>query len=593
MSHNRYKMESKLDWIVFFLISLFCFFTFQQGDILHTGGSSFAYLNGHILDFYDYNAQFMEVNNYLPSTYILFAIWNLPIRLLGIVTEPAKTVGMGVLFWYKLLPTLFYFASGLVFHKILQQFNATEIQAKIGTFIFLSTPIGFFSQFIFGQYDSFTLFFVLLGLYYWIKDKSFKFILFFGLAITFKYTALLIFIPLLLLREKRYVRIIIDCLLALLPFALEVLIYIPSEAFRNGVFGFGAVNYITGIQFTATYFQIAPFIVLWLLLCGVAFFQNCNKRIEEYKWAIYLSSLVCFLTFGLCQWHPQWLLFMVPFLVLGMLLHERFDAFLLIDLLLMGVFVLVTITLWSNHVDQNLMELGIFQDVIERKGGFALTMSQLLHAPDLIYSCSAFTGVLLVATLFKHPKHLLNQISEKITEFTGLVRLRFIGGVAIFIIPAIVCFGVLLTQSDLILSSGDMSEPLTAMNETSDVRQYFSAPDSKISEIRIAVGTYAKENHGTLVVELHEAASEKLIAKAEADISQFEDNSYCTVVFPNTELDNSEQYYLSFFVERETDADLLTIYRTTDETATENNYAMINGKAVNYNLCVGLYGERI
>ena len=71
MSHNRYKMESKLDWIVFFLISLFCFFTFQQGDILHTGGSSFAYLNGHILDFYDYNAQFMEVNNYLPSTYFV------------------------------------------------------------------------------------------------------------------------------------------------------------------------------------------------------------------------------------------------------------------------------------------------------------------------------------------------------------------------------------------------------------------------------------------------------------------------------------------------------------------------------------------
>ena len=31
------------DWVVFFIIAFFCFVTFQQGDIFHTGGSSFAY----------------------------------------------------------------------------------------------------------------------------------------------------------------------------------------------------------------------------------------------------------------------------------------------------------------------------------------------------------------------------------------------------------------------------------------------------------------------------------------------------------------------------------------------------------------------
>lgn len=583
----------KCDWLLFGLAAVFCFFIFQQGDILHTGGSSFAYLNGHILDFYDYNVQYMSVNNYLPSTYILFAIWNIPIRVLGLVVEPTQTVGLSVLLWYKLLPTLFYFGSAMIFYRILLQLGTTRKQAELGAFIFMSSPIGFFSQFIFGQYDSFTLFFVLCGVYFWIKNDFWRFVIFFGVGITFKYTALLVFVPLLLLREKRYFRIIKGCLLAIFPFALEVIIYIPSEAFRNGVFGFGAVGYLTGLQFTTTSFQISPIIVLWLLLCGFAFFQKCDDIINEYKWGVWLSSLVCFLIFGLCQWHPQWLLFMVPFLVLGMLYHEKAEVFLILDLLLMGAFVLVTVTLWSNHVDQNLMNLGIFKNIIAQKGGFTVNMSSLLHVPAIIYSFSAFSGLLLVATLFKHPRYLLSKISDKITECIGLIRLRFIGSIAIFIIPALICFGILIAQPDVIILQGDMSEPVGVMDDTSDIRQYFSTADAKISEIKVAVGTYMQENHGELTVGLYEADSDNLIAESKADISRFEDNSYCSIDLSDAELEETKQYYLKFTLERDSDADLLTIYRTSDQTADDNNYAMIDGVITDFNLCVNLYGERI
>ena len=61
------------DYLIFLVIALFCFFVFQQTDLVHTTGCSYGYLNGHILDFYDYCAEFDIHPSYLPSTYILFA----------------------------------------------------------------------------------------------------------------------------------------------------------------------------------------------------------------------------------------------------------------------------------------------------------------------------------------------------------------------------------------------------------------------------------------------------------------------------------------------------------------------------------------
>ncbi len=137
------------DILCFLLLAVLCYFSFQQGDILHTAGSSFAYLNGHIIDFYDYNATYMGSNNYYPSTYILFAIWNLPIRLLGLVTEPTQNVSTGVIMWYKLLPTLFFLSSGMLIYHIGCAMGMENGKAKVSEYVFLTTLIVFEALFDF------------------------------------------------------------------------------------------------------------------------------------------------------------------------------------------------------------------------------------------------------------------------------------------------------------------------------------------------------------------------------------------------------------------------------------------------------------
>jgi uncharacterized membrane protein len=79
--------------------------------------------------------------------------------------------------------------------------NSTK--AKWLSAIFASSPIAVFAVFIFGQYDIIGIFFTMLGFYYYVKDNRLRFSLFFSLAISVKYFALIPFLPLLLLKEKR------------------------------------------------------------------------------------------------------------------------------------------------------------------------------------------------------------------------------------------------------------------------------------------------------------------------------------------------------------------------------------------------------
>lgn len=169
-------------WDIFFyvIIMIFCFISFQHTDILHTGGASFAYLNGHFSDFYEATQQvpwsnnipttYVGGSNYLPSTYIVFAIWNIPIWLLKLVTVPTQDVGF-IFFWYKLLTTLFFASSAIMMFKIGIKIGLSNTYAKLLAIYWVASPILFFSQFIYAQYDIFMMFFVLSGLYFYLQKR--------------------------------------------------------------------------------------------------------------------------------------------------------------------------------------------------------------------------------------------------------------------------------------------------------------------------------------------------------------------------------------------------------------------------------------
>lgn len=426
------------DWCLLAILVTICFFSFEHLDIVHTGSSSISYLNGHIMDFYEYTATKLEVNNYLPTTYIIYAVWNIPIRIIGLITEPSLDVPGIVRMWYKLLPSIFYLMTTILIYKIFRMRKMNEKNSFIAAFMFASSPIAVYSQFIFSQYDIITTFFVVLGLYFYMQKKDKSFIASFAIAITCKYFALLIFVPLLLLREKKIWKIIIKCMGVGSLFVIETLFYISSQAFKTGVFGFFATNYMFQNTMDVGYAQISIVVLVWAVVCAWAYFKDCSDNDEEFKIAINLINIVAFAMFGLSCWHPQWLILGVPFWTIGIILNKKRDAFILLDTVLFGAFVMYGAAFWKGGTDLVLFHWGAFKSYIENKT-LALSMSDIYHITDSNLLFSVVSAILLIYAIFNCKKNMDNESDIDLSKCKGLIRVRYIGGILFFIIPAFIC----------------------------------------------------------------------------------------------------------------------------------------------------------
>ena len=218
-----------LDWILLLVLMALCFVSFEMRDLVHTAGCSYGFLDGHIFDFYDYlkasaigeDGSVGLVASYLPSVYVIFAVWNLPMKIFGLVPSATADLGFLPLMWAKILPCLVFFCCGYLVFRICGLLGMGPRKSKFCMFAFLASPVCLFGQFVIGQYESFMILFVLLGFYYWLRKKDLQFILFFGIALTFKYTAVLLFFPLLVLREKRILRVLFALFLLVLPAVFE------------------------------------------------------------------------------------------------------------------------------------------------------------------------------------------------------------------------------------------------------------------------------------------------------------------------------------------------------------------------------------
>ncbi len=591
-----------IDWAVLLVVAIFCYFTMQQGDILHTGGSSFSLLNGHIFDFYDYTAQYFGVNNYMISTYILFAIWNIPIRLLGWVTTPTLDVGFQVHAWYKALPVCCFILSGILIYKIVREIGFSQDKSKITMYAFYSMPIAVFSQFCFGQYDIFTVVFMLMGIYYYFKDgkKSFYlFCLFFGIAATFKYFSLLVFIPLLVLREKNIWKLIKYLLITFIPVAIVVLPYLHSEAFRNGVFGFGATGYIFNISVNNGLGTISVMPVLWIVLCLFCFLKEpilveneASGKDVLFKWFIFVTNVIMFLSFGLSFWHPQWLLMAVPFWTLGLITRKRIDVSSIINILMVCVFFVIVVNIWPNHVDQQLFERSAFKYAVEGRLGSCLTMREFYHISDMRLMWTAFVGLLLANTIMQHPKYSEDDITVSVKKSFGWIRATFIIGFSAFLIPMVICLISAINTPVLSYSPSSSIQTYTPPMVDSDViGQTFVPKEDNIYEVEVLIGTHRRVNHFSLQMDIIDMETKDVLFTKKIDASTLIDNAYEKISFDAVQVEEGKPYCISFSSEGADPNNAISIYRTGDNTSDESSYAIVNGERQSYNLALQVYSK--
>lgn len=515
----------KLDWIFSLLILAVLFVLCAHSDVKLTGNRSFL-MYEHFSDFYQasYEQSGGYWANYLPSTFLAYAIWNLPLYLTGHAPEAILTNSFINIMWYKLLPVILYFVTAQLMYRIGKKMGFGEKKALLCKFAFLVFPMGVFSQFIFSQYDIFTVFFIVLGFYLFLQGKMWQFALAFGVAATFKYHAVLYFFVLLLLKEKKIRNLIKYTVLMVLPVAVEIVSNLGSEAFRRNVFGFGVLEYVQkpfalgffgGINLLAA---VAAFVLVW------AYQKKVETSDETYSWAIFFCVAVSFAIFGFSTWNPQWILLMVPFLVLNIMISGNGNLLLMVT----NIFMLAMYMFCSQSmVDERVLNSGILKYILKDRE-FAVRMWDLYGFHDQELLCTAMWVVLVIYVVFGHPRYHCRKGSIMAKGLVWQIRAAFLFGVAAFVIPMSVCAaGVLQGKVNFFDNSRQNMEMenVVMLEENQPVVQEFIADGNTLSDIKIRVYTQPGTEVSSLNVLLRDKETGDVLYENRGDTYGIKENT--------------------------------------------------------------------
>jgi len=451
-----------IDYLFFLVILVFLYISFNHPDITTTSIHGKVFLDMiwrgmNILDFYDYN---QGTAAYQLPTYILFGIWSIPVKITcyiaGIspigVNEFGRISGL-TLMWYKLLPTLFYLGSAFIIYKVGIKLNFDKQKSKWLSFIWFIFPMAVFSQFIFGQYDSIGVFFELLMIYFFLEREILKASLICMIAVTFKVFPVFIFLPILLLVEKKVVKVIGYSIIAFSGYVFFNRLFSGSEAIQSQEGFFSAMLerlYAAGI---ATHFGMLSFFLITVFsVCVFFYFIKIDNKDDFIvrKYILYIPLLVYSAFFSFVLFHPQWILILTPYLILNVFINKNIKGFIYIAMAVSIGYLLTTMSNWYGNVDANLINMGIFPKIfgfINNHPDFK-SLNVLASFGGRISSSlyySLFSGMLFVNLILSVPNK-KNIVKTRISVFQSSFSVErdviWINGliVLIFAIPSLLLF---------------------------------------------------------------------------------------------------------------------------------------------------------
>lgn len=212
------------------------------------------------------------------------------------------------------LPYLF-FDFGILW--LLINFFDEEKKKRLAVFFWLFNPLILYTTYMIGQFDIIPVFWTVLALYL-SKKKNINWAVFcLGIGGAYKMFPLF-FIPFLAISEggnfKKSIKLLT---IGFLPYALSILPFINSVAFRQTVLFSNQSQKmlfmklsLSGAEYLSVF--ITGYIFL-IVLCTI-------KKLSLWKWFL----MIMLLLFGVTHYHPQWFLWLTPFLIIFMIEKPKY-----------------------------------------------------------------------------------------------------------------------------------------------------------------------------------------------------------------------------------------------------------------------------
>lgn len=390
------------------------------------------FMQNHYADFYDACKEWTgdKGANYLPSTFFVFSIWTLPLRIFGFFPQTVNDNVIYNVMWYRLLPISLFFITSVYMKKTGILLGMNEKKARLTQIAFLAFPTAVFSQFIFSQYDIFTVFPMVLGYYFYLRRKEIPFIICFGIAMTFKYQALVFFLVLLVLREKRILSILAKTVLCCALTGLEILMYYRSPGFIETVFGFEALNFAKQSFVYGGVYALNLFLIVILIALVGAYISKG----DDHKWDLFYMQMVVFAFFAMIVYNPQWILITVPFFVLT-IMTSKHQKFLLI---LTGIFIVcdyfLVAEIFVGNVDQVMLGNSLFRYICPKT--WLITMGDIYPYKDWTNLWTILFVIYGVFLAFSHPRFRAEDINLIEKDAYINIRINYLLSVFVWAVPA-------------------------------------------------------------------------------------------------------------------------------------------------------------
>lgn len=339
------KQPNKTDYLLLIIFSLLFYTAYLYTDISITVNNTvhlWDYLfEGRLLEFYSlehntfiYNNTIMGDALYDFPIYLIFAVWNFPLWLahrFGGIEVISNTACM---LWAKTMLFPFLIGTAHYVKKICLETGISKEHAKWSVFIFFSSAFVLSSIFVLCQYDIIGIFFTMIGIYYYVKEDMKKFTLFIAVSMPLKTFALFIFLPLLLLKEKKVWNMIkygfysMSIFLAWQVFALLLGITSTSS------FMLSMMNKLMDGNIRAGIGNASLFIGFYLLLCIYCYLHKTDSKEEHNRFSVYIPFVVWGLFFMFCSANPYWTILITPYFAILVFMNGRFFK---VSLLIEGI----------------------------------------------------------------------------------------------------------------------------------------------------------------------------------------------------------------------------------------------------------------
>lgn len=257
--------------------------------------------SGNILNVYDFTSKSV-VFNYPPLIYLFHGLFAFVFSILGL-----SNININ-LFLLK-LPYLIF--DLLIVFILLKIFDSRK-QSLIAIALWLFNPVNLYATYMMGQFDIIPTFSIILSGYFVVKNKLNWAAIALGIGIAFKLSPIFLVVPLIIFGKNFWQRIKLF-ILALMPYLLSIIPFLPSSSFRSTAL---FANQNSKSLYANIPVSGGESIILFpvFLLLFYLIIWNTKKKLSI--WSLYSIPLLLFFIFT--HFHPQWLIWLTPFLILDL-----------------------------------------------------------------------------------------------------------------------------------------------------------------------------------------------------------------------------------------------------------------------------------